>query len=141
MALRCKLVSANFSCAAALCSAVSAHQCLLLCAVVCMHAAHAALHTGISSLLLYTNNTVIPILAPVHMKTEHGEVVPVEAVNAILLACCRLGDADRTFSTAAAIEKVFGVKKDLNSYNYLLHAAATIRKEEPPAAADSDDFQ
>jgi hypothetical protein len=75
------------------------------------------------------------------MKTEHGEVVPVEAVNAILLACCRLGDADRTFSTAAAIEKVFGVKKDLNSYNYLLHAAATIRKEEPPAAADSDDNQ
>jgi hypothetical protein len=73
------------------------------------------------------------------MKTEHGEVVPVEAVNAILLACCRLGDADRTFSTAAAIEKVFGVQKDVNSYNYLLHAAATIKKDEPPPPAESDD--
>ncbi|KAG5176348.1 hypothetical protein JKP88DRAFT_189796 [Tribonema minus] len=61
------------------------------------------------------------------MKTDEGIAVPIEAVNAVLLACARGGRVDTTFATADSIEKVFGLTKDVISYNCLLRVAAVRR--------------
>lgn len=61
------------------------------------------------------------------MRTEQGVEVPLLIINLLVEACAIRGDVDRTFATAEAIGNVFGLTKDLHTFNALLLATYRIR--------------
>ncbi|CAM9167910.1 unnamed protein product, partial [Ectocarpus sp. 4 AP-2014] len=58
---------------------------------------------------------------------ENGEPVPVEAVNAIIVACAIRQAVDRCFATAEALPVVFELAPNLDTYNALTHVLGAMR--------------
>eukprot|EP01084_Bolivina_argentea_P138112 243228_1 len=58
---------------------------------------------------------------------EEGHTVPIEAINCIILACAIRCQVDRAFSTAAAVDRFFSVKKDATTYAALFRVMRYVR--------------
>ncbi|CAB1117756.1 unnamed protein product [Ectocarpus sp. CCAP 1310/34] len=61
---------------------------------------------------------------------ENGEPVPVEAVNAIIVACAIRQAVDRCFATAEALPVVFELAPNLDTYNALMHVLGAMRAQD-----------
>ncbi len=58
---------------------------------------------------------------------EEGHTVPIEAINCIILACAIRCQVDRAFSTAAAVDRFFSIKKDATTYAALFRVMRYVR--------------
>ncbi len=58
---------------------------------------------------------------------EEGHTVPIDAINCIILACAIRCQVDRAFSTAAAVDRFFSVKKDATTYAALFRVMRYVR--------------
>ncbi len=58
---------------------------------------------------------------------EEGHTVPIDAINCIVLACAIRCQVDRAFSTAAAVDRFFSIKKDATTYAALFRVMRYVR--------------
>ncbi len=58
---------------------------------------------------------------------EEGYRVPIEAINCIIIACAIRCQVDRSFSTAAAVDRFFSIKKDATTYAALFRVMRYVR--------------
>ncbi len=58
---------------------------------------------------------------------EEGQKVPIDAINCIVLACAIRCQVDRAFSTAAAVDRFFSIKKDATTYAALFRVMRYVR--------------